>query len=134
MNTYEYVPEVYTAYNNNTYGCYKQVVSDALINMTESVLTASEYTGADGSKYCLATVTINSKINNSSKDTRYLVRLWREVGGVKTLLNDEKTEIVFNNKPITSYSRIADLVNTDEAVTITDVFKVNQVTVRPLMA
>ncbi len=125
--TYEYVPEVYTAYNNNTYGCYKQVVSDALINMTEPVLTASEYTGADGSKYCLATVTINSKINNSSKDTRYLVRLWREVGGVKTLLNDQE-EIVFNKKTLTSYSSIDDLIDTDEPITIADVFKVNQVT------
>ena len=125
--TYEYVPEVYTSYNDNTYGCYKQVVSDALINMTEPVLTASEYTGADGSKYCLATVTINSKINNSSKDTRYLVRLWREVGGVKTLLNDQE-EIVFNKKTLTSYSSIDDLIDTDEPITIADVFKVNQVT------
>lgn len=125
--TYEYVPEVYTSYNANTYGCYKQVVSDALINMTEPVLTASEYTSADGSKYCLATVTINSKINNSSKDTRYLVRLWREVGGEKTLLNGQD-EIVFNKKTLTSYSSIADLIDTDEAITIADVFKVNQVT------
>ena len=123
--TYEYVPEVYTSYNDNTYGCYKQVVSDALINMTEPVLTASEYTGADGSKYCLATVTINSKINNSSKDTRYLVRLWREVGGVKTLLNDQE-EIVFNKKTLTSYSSIDDLIDTDEPITIADVFKVSQ--------
>lgn len=123
----EYVPEVYTSYNENTYGCYKQVVSDALINMTEPVLTASEYTGADGSKYCLATVTINSKIDMPSKDTRYLVRLWREVGGVKTLLNGQD-EIVFNKKTLTSYSSIADLIDTDEPVTIADVFKVNQVT------
>ncbi len=121
----EYVPEVYTAYNNNTYGCYKQVVSDALIDMTEPKLTASEYTSADGSKYCLATVTINSKIDNSSKDTRYLVRLWREVGGVKTLLNGQD-EIVFNNKPLTSYSSIDDLVGTDQPITIADVFKVSQ--------
>lgn len=123
----EYVPEVYTSYNENTYGCYKQVVSDALINMTEPVLTASEYTGADGSKYCLATVTINSKIDMTSKDTRYLVRLWREVGGVKTLLNGQE-EIVFNKKKLTSYSSIADLIDTDEPITIADVFKVNQAT------
>ena len=123
----EYVPEVYTSYNENTYGCYKQVVSDALINMTEPKLTASEYTGADGSKYCLATVTINSKIDMPSKDTRYLVRLWREVGGVKTLLNGQE-EIVFNKKTLTSYSSIDDLVGTDQPITIADVFKVNQAT------
>lgn len=87
----EYVPEVYTAYNNNTYGCYKQVVSDASVSMNLKSLVASDFVNENGKRYVHATIDLQSNINNLKKDSRYLVRVWRQVGnGDKVLLNNEK--------------------------------------------
>ena len=89
--TYEYVPEVYTAYNNNTYGCYKQIVSDAEVTLNLKDLVAAESVNSDGSRYCHAIIDLNSVIKNIGKDSRYLIRVWRQVGnGSLTLLNTEK--------------------------------------------
>lgn len=89
--TYEYVPEVYTAYNNNTYGCYKQIVSDASVSMNLKNLLASDFVNENGKRYVHATIDLQSFINNVAKDSRYLVRVWRQVGnGDKVLLNNEK--------------------------------------------
>ena len=89
--TYEYVPEVYTAYNNNTYGCYKQIVSDASVSMNLKSLVASDFVNENGKRYVHATIDLQSVINNVKKDSRYLVRVWRQVGnGDKVLLNNEK--------------------------------------------
>ncbi|MBQ9584627.1 MAG: hypothetical protein IJR20_01370 [Muribaculaceae bacterium] len=86
----EYVPEVYTAYNNNTYGCYKQSVSDAEVTMNLKDLIAAETVNSDGSRYCHAVIDLNSVIKNIGKDSRYLIRVWRQVGnGSLTLLNSE---------------------------------------------
>ena len=93
--TYEYVPEVYTAYNNNTYGCYKQVVSDASVDIKMKNLVATEaVVNEQGQRYCYAIIDVSSIINNVDKDSRYLLRVWRKVGnGDLVLLNeeDEKT-------------------------------------------
>ena len=126
----EYVPEVYTAYNNNTYGCYKQIVSDALISLVCEDIVAADV-AEDGKMPCLATLKINSKVNMPTKDTRYLVRVWREVDGVKTLLNGQKE--------IGNYTNYADLATLalaeqDEMVTIFDVFRVAPVSTVGLMA
>ncbi len=89
--TYEYVPEVYTAYNNNTYGCYKQIVSDASVDLTLKSLVAADYVNENGTRYIHAVIDLQSIINNVAKDSRYLVRVWRQVGnGDKVLLNGEK--------------------------------------------
>ena len=87
----EYVPEVYTAYNNNTYGCYKQIVSDAEVTLNLKDLVAAESVNSDGTRYCHAIIDLNSVIKNIGKDSRYLIRVWRQVGnGSLTLLNTEK--------------------------------------------
>lgn len=87
----EYVPEVYTAYNNNTYGCYKQSVSDAVVGLTLKSLVAADFVNENGTRYIHAVIDLQSIINNVAKDSRYLVRVWRQVGnGDKVLLNGEK--------------------------------------------
>lgn len=87
----EYVPEVYTAYNNNTYGCYKQIVSDASVDLTLKSLVAADFVNENGTRYIHAVIDLQSIINNVAKDSRYLVRVWRQVGnGDKVLLNGEK--------------------------------------------
>ena len=95
QRSYEYVPEVYTAYNNNTYGCYKQVVSDASVDIKMKNLVATEaVVNEQGQRYCYAIIDVSSIINNVDKDSRYLLRVWRKVGnGDLVLLNeeDEKT-------------------------------------------
>lgn len=90
--TYEYVPEVYTAYNNNTYGCYKQSVSDASVKMKLKNMVAADYTNDEnGTRYIHAAIDLSSVIYNVDKDSRYLVRVWRQVGnGEKVLLNGHK--------------------------------------------
>ena len=126
--TYEYVPEVYTAYNNNTYGCYKQIVSDATIYLACQSVVAADV-AEDGKMPCLATLQISSSVDIPAKDTRYLVRVWREVDGVKTLLNGQK-EI----GDYTNYAALATLAEQDDFVTITDVFRVAPVSTVGLMA
>lgn len=124
----EYVPEVYTAYNNNTYGCYKQIVTDATIFLKIENIVAADV-AEDGKMPCLATLTIRSSVDVPAKDTRYLVRVWREVNGVKTLLNGQK-EI----GDYTNYAALATLAEQDGDVTISDVFRVAPVSTVGLMA
>lgn len=85
-----YVPELYTAYNNNTYGCYKQSVSDASVYMNVHDVMASVMAN-NGVRYCHAIIDLTSAINNVAKDSRYLLRVWRKVGNNPlVLLNTEK--------------------------------------------
>ena len=87
-----YVPELYTEYNGNTYGCYKQSVSDASVEMNLKSMVAAEYTNDNnGTRYIHAAIDLSSVINNVDKDSRYLVRVWRQVGnGEKVLLNGQE--------------------------------------------
>ncbi len=111
----EYVPEVYTAYNNNTYGCYKQVVSDASVDikMKANLVATEAVVNEQGQRYCHAIIDVTSIINNVDKDSRYLLRVWRKVGnGDLVLLNeeDEKTGKPFVGKDYdwsTNYSGLA---------------------------
>ena len=90
----EYVPEVYTAYNKNTYGCYKQIVSDASVGISLKSQTASVVLNSNGTRYVQAILDLSSIINNIDKDSRYLVRVWRQVGnGEKVLLNNEPEKV-----------------------------------------
>ena len=112
---YEYVPEVYTAYNNNTYGCYKQSVSDASVDITmrANLVATEDVVNEQGQRYCYAILDVSSIINNVDKDSRYLLRVWRKVGsGDLVLLNteDEKTGKPFVGKDYdwsTNYSGLA---------------------------
>lgn len=86
-----YVPELYTEYNYNTYGCYKQSVSDASVSMNLKSLVASDFVNENGKRYVHATIDLQSIIKNVAKDSRYLLRVWRQVGnGEKVLLNDQE--------------------------------------------
>lgn len=83
-----YVPELYTEYNENTYGCYKQSVSDADLIIEVKDMVAADFVNNDGKRYVHATLSLQSIINNIDKDSRYLLRVWRQVGnGEKVLLN-----------------------------------------------
>lgn len=86
-----YVPELYTEYNDNTYGCYKQSVSDADLTIKVTDMVAADYVNNDGKRYVHATLSLQSIINNTDKDSRYLLRVWRQVGnGEKVLLNGQE--------------------------------------------
>lgn len=87
-----YVPELYTEYNGNTYGCYKQSVSDAYVELRVKSIVAADYTNDEnGTRYIHAAIDLSSIIYNYDKDSRYLVRVWRQVGnGEKVLLNGHK--------------------------------------------
>lgn len=87
-----YVPELYTEYNDNTYGCYKQTVSDAYVEVSVKNIVAADYTNDEnGTRYIHAAIDLSSVIYNVDKDSRYLVRVWRQVGnGEKVLLNDQE--------------------------------------------
>lgn len=86
-----YVPELYTEYNDNTYGCYKQSVSDADLIIEVKDMVAADFVNNDGKRYVHATLSLQSIINNIDKDSRYLLRVWRQVGnGEKVLLNGHK--------------------------------------------
>ena len=83
-----YVPELYTEYNDNTYGCYKQSVSDANLTIKVENMVAADFVNNDGKRYVHATLSLQSIINNTDKDSRYLLRVWRQVGNAeKVLLN-----------------------------------------------
>ena len=89
-----YVPELYTEYNDNTYGCYKQSVSDASVGIYLKSQTASVVLNSNGTRYVQAILDLSSIINNIDKDSRYLVRVWRQVGnGEKVLLNNEPEKV-----------------------------------------
>lgn len=134
--TYEYVPEVYTAYNNNTYGCYKQIVTDATIYLDIKKIEAASV-AEDGKMPCLATLTISSSVDVPAKDTRYLIRIWREVNGVKTLLNGQKEvqgkDEHGNMVTWTNYANLATLAEQTGEQTIYDVFRVAPVSTIGLM-
>lgn len=86
-----YVPELYTEYNDNTYGCYKQSVSDADLTIEVKDMVAADFVNNDGKRYVHATLSLQSIINNTDKDSRYLLRVWRQVGnGEKVLLNGQE--------------------------------------------
>lgn len=104
-----YVPELYTEYNHNTYGCYKQSVSDADLTIKVTNMVASEYVNSDGEHYVLATIDIQSIINNIDKDSRYLLRVWRQVGnGEKVLLNGS-TDVSGDGWEGTNYAALSTL-------------------------
>jgi len=100
--TKEYVPELYTAYNNNTYGCYKQSVSDASVEMNVKSIVAADFTNDEnGTRYIHAAIDLSSVINNTDKDSRYLLRVWRQVGNSeKVLLNDQEEAWETNYKAL----------------------------------
>ena len=92
-----YVPEAYTEYNDNTYGCYKQNVSNSSVSIAENAsdkgTTRQESKMAVKQddvyyKYYHVDLDLASIIENIDKDDRYLIRVWRTQDGEKTLLND----------------------------------------------
>lgn len=93
-NFVEYVPEAYTAYNDNTYGCYKQEVGDATISLKTGDLYESEATieheGQPVQKVYFCHLYLDTRLNLVKNDERYLVRVWRRVGnGPQVLLNGQ---------------------------------------------
>lgn len=82
-----YVPVQWTEYNDNTYGTYKREISDAIVSMDVANVMASTVAHNDGSRWCHANVNVVTTINKTEKDSRYLVRVWREQNGALTLLN-----------------------------------------------
>ncbi|MBR2147223.1 MAG: hypothetical protein IJ925_07375 [Muribaculaceae bacterium] len=97
-----YVPELYTKYNDNTYGCYKQSVSDASVELNVKSIVAADFTNDEnGTRYIHAAIDLSSVINNTDKDSRYLLRVWRQVGnGEKVLLNDQEEAWETNYKAL----------------------------------
>ena len=132
-----YVPTLWTEYNDNTYGSYKRFVSDATIALQIKYLEAASV-AEDGKMPCLATLTISSSVDVPAKDTRYLIRIWREVnGGDKILLNDLK-EVQGNNEQgtmvtWTNYANLATLAEKNGEQTIYDVFRVKPASTVGLM-
>ncbi len=122
-----YVPTLWTEYNDNTYGSYKRFVSGATISLDINNIVAADV-AEDGKMPCLATLTIKSSVDMPAKDTRYLVRVWREVAGVKTLLNGQK-EI----GDYTNYAALATLAEQTGEQTIYDVFRVKPASTVGLM-
>lgn len=88
----EYVPEVYTTYNNNTYGCYKEEVGNATITVTPSDLyESSDPDGGKTDEYIpiyFCNLNLSTVLNLVKNDERYLIRVWRQIGNEKVLLND----------------------------------------------
>ncbi len=82
-----YVPVQWTEYNDNTYGTYKREISDASVYIDANDVMASTVAHNDGSRWCHANVTVVTTIDKTEKDSRYLVRVWREQNGALTLLN-----------------------------------------------
>lgn len=97
-----YVPEVYTYYNDNTYGCYKEKAGDASLRadfvadndggLFESNITI-EHVRQQLQKVYHATLDLNTALALPDNDSRYMVRVWRKVGNEPmVLLNDITTE------------------------------------------
>jgi len=114
----EYVPELFTAYNNNTYGCYKQTISDANVSLNCSNMEVSTYVMSDGSRYCHAVLRLETNIGNIDKDSRYLVRVWREHDGTTTLLNtqSEGWETNYSDLDLQGMNDVADFNKTGNIV------------------
>ena len=113
-----HVPEAYTDYNNNTYGCYKQKVGNASITASAHPLWITK----DG-LYCDYTTDENGNpvvdstkvsrgyhidLNNITKllmpedsESRYMLRVWREIEGDDNmvLLNDIDKEFDTHSNP-----------------------------------
>lgn len=105
-----HVPEAYTDYNNNTYGCYKQKVGDAEIQTKSNSLAESEANiywdhTTDGNGNTVVDSTQVTKVYHvdlrnltnlllPTDESRYLLRIWRQVEGddEKVLLNDISSE------------------------------------------
>ena len=101
-----HVPEAYTDYNNNTYGCYKQKAGDASISLSSNNLAQSEAdiywdhtTDENGNTvidYDVVTklyhvdLTSLTELFLPNDESRYLLRIWRQVEGDEemVLLND----------------------------------------------
>ncbi len=96
----EYVPAVYTLYNDNTYGCYKEEVGNATVTMTPSELYEStEHSGKTGEYIYFCNLNLSTVLTLVKNDERYLLRVWRQVGDEpKVLLNEleEFTHDYFN--------------------------------------
>lgn len=96
----EYVPAVYTLYNDNTYGCYKEEVGNATVTMTPSELYEStEHSGKTGEYIYFCNLNLSTVLTLVENDERYLLRVWRQVGDEpKVLLNglEEFTHDYFN--------------------------------------
>lgn len=131
-----YVPTLWTEYNDNTYGSYKRFVSDATIALQIKYLEAASV-AEDGKMPCLATLTISSSVDVPAKDTRYLIRIWREVNGVKTLLNGQKEvqgkDEHGNMVTWTNYDDLKYLAEQTGEKTIYDVFRVKPASTVGLM-
>lgn len=85
----EYVPEAFTDYNYNTYGCYKEEVGNATVTMTTSKLYESETHDNEYIYFC--NLNLSTVLNLVKNDERYLLRVWRKVGGEpKVLLNEQE--------------------------------------------
>ena len=101
-----HVPEAYTDYNNNTYGCYKQKAGDASISLSSNNLAQSEAdiywdhtTDENGNTvidYDVVTKVYHVDLTSLTQlflpddESRYLLRIWRQVEGDEemVLLND----------------------------------------------
>ena len=101
-----HVPEAYTDYNNNTYGCYKQKAGDASISLSSNNLAQSEAdiywdhtTDGNGNPVVDSTkvtkvyhvdLTNITQLFLPDDESRYLLRIWRQVEGDEemVLLND----------------------------------------------
>ena len=138
---HEYVPELKTDYNNNTYGCFKQSVKNTEVTMSCVGKVASIKTTEDGEKYFHADLSVVSQIIEqaqkltTSKDLRYLFRVWRlEDGKDPVLLNttgnfDEEHVLDMNPHWETNYHMLdgvalsESLNNNADEFTISDTFK-----------
>ena len=88
----EFVPEAYTLYNDNTYGCYKEKVGNATVTMTTSKLYEStKPKGVKADEYIpiyFCNLNLSTVLTLVENDERYLLRVWRQIGDEKVLLND----------------------------------------------
>lgn len=101
-----HVPEAYTDYNNNTYGCYKQKAGDASISLSSNNLAESQADiywdhKVDGNGNTVIDPDVVTKLYHvdltsltqlflPGDESRYLLRIWRQVEGDEemVLLND----------------------------------------------
>lgn len=101
-----HVPEAYTDYNNNTYGCYKQKAGDASISLSSNNLAESQVdiywdykvdeNGNTVIDYDVVTKVYHVDLTSLTQlflpddESRYLLRIWRQVEGDEemVLLND----------------------------------------------
>ncbi len=95
---HEYVPVLGTVYNGNTYGTFKQRVTDASTTMAiASNFNVDQLQGGlrvcpiqDTSiTYYNAQLDLTSLVEDLEGEKAYLMRVWRVVDGTKTLLNDQ---------------------------------------------